>query len=129
MTRSRGSDGRDRRRDEPHRFMPRVWVFWYDETDDARYARGKCVSVSGSGMEVELYHDISANPGSKYLYFRVDGPKYFAGSAVVRHSRRRNMKLVLRLEFCGGLQWKPLGCSATDLVQLTNATERSSAET
>jgi len=68
-----------------------VRLSWDDERGQTQYAVGKCIDISENGLRVEVRESI---PLRTRVAFRIEGINE-SGSGSVRHTTRRNMKVVL----------------------------------
>jgi len=75
-----------------------VRVSWEDVTEGQRFAIGKCVDVSASGLRIEVLAPI---PVHTRLMIRAERLG-LSGPAVVKHSLRRGGKYVIGLQLSEG---------------------------
>ncbi len=78
-----------------------VRLAWHDEHDINRYAQGRCLNISMTGLRMEVSDTI---PVGTYVSFRIESLR-FGGSASVRNVNRRGVRQSIGLEFSGGLRW------------------------
>jgi hypothetical protein len=80
-----------------HRRIPYagpIRLSWSDPSGNPRFAMGKCIEVSESGLRVEVPANI---PERTILQLNAERIK-FAGSSTVRHTERHGAKYILGLE-------------------------------
>ncbi|MBM3810668.1 MAG: PilZ domain-containing protein [Acidimicrobiia bacterium] len=106
---------RDLRRHKREILEARVSLSWTDPLGVTRFALGRGLDISSSGMRLELDEPI---PARTYVNFKLVGIR-FEGSGSVRHCRRIGMRHQVGLEFTGGLQWRFTNLTAPsyELVQ------------
>jgi hypothetical protein len=79
-----------------------VQIIWQDRSGVDKYANGKSLDVSTSGMRVEVTEQIERG-----VYVTVQAPSLgLHGRASVRSCNRKGLKFILGLEFSGGMEWK-----------------------
>ena len=98
-------DSKERRRHPRQPVNEPVSLYW-EENWNTLCVRGYCVDISTSGMGVRVDSLYQPFPNRRQVRFQIDSLK-LAGTALVRHSIRRHGKMILGLEFCGGLRWNP----------------------
>lgn len=96
---------RERRRHLRMTLKEPVTLYW-EENGTNLCARGRCVNISESGVQIEAESLYRAFPTRTKIRFQIESLK-LSGTATVRHARRRNRKMIIGLEFCGGLSFKP----------------------
>lgn len=75
-----------------------VRVSWEDVSAGQRFASGKCIDVSASGLKIEVLVSI---PVHTNLMIRAEGLG-LSGPAVVKHSLRRGTKYVIGVQLSEG---------------------------
>ena len=75
-------------------FSTPIRIAWQDESGVDQFARGTCLDVSESGLRVETSDPI---PARSVIIFRAEGLD-LSGSATVRYSSRRGLKVILGVE-------------------------------
>ena len=98
---------REKRRHPRQPIDVQVALYW-EEFGNTYCARGHGVDISSSGVCVEVANLYQVLPERKQIRFQIEALR-LAGTATVRHSARRHGTMIIGLEFCGGLQWKPRG--------------------
>ena len=93
---------RDLRRHQRELVQNKLSLSWQGDGGVARYAVGRCLDVSESGMRVEVAETVRPRT---YVSFRMEKAA-FQGTGSVRYCRRVGMKYHLGLEFAGGLRWQ-----------------------
>lgn len=91
---------KDIRRHDRIPFAGPVRICWEETHGPPKYALGKCLEVSESGMRIEVPEPIP--PRSK-ISMRADAIN-FHGSATVKHVARRGSKYVVGLELSHALR-------------------------
>lgn len=88
-----------------HRRVPLpgvVRVSWQDSGGNPRFANGRCIDLSASGMRLEM-----PEPVPLRSYVSVSAPKLgIVSNASVRHCARSGGKCVVGLEFSSALNVK-----------------------
>ena len=101
----RRTSSRERRRHTRQPMNEPVTLHW-EEAGNTFCARACCVDISTSGARVEAESLYRPFPSQTKIRFQIESLK-LAGTAIVRHSVRRSRKMIIGLEFCGGLCFKP----------------------
>jgi hypothetical protein len=89
---------RDLRRDPRLASGDAVRISWEDLAVGQRFALGKCVDVSASGLKIEVLAPI---PVHTSLMIRAENLG-LSGPAVVKHSLRRGAKYVIGVQLSEG---------------------------
>jgi hypothetical protein len=89
---------RDIRRDPRLASGDPVRVSWEDGSAGQRFASGKCIDVSASGLKIEVLTPI---PVHTNVMIRAEGLG-LSGPAVVKHSLRRGTKYVVGVQLSEG---------------------------
>jgi hypothetical protein len=91
------------RRDDRIPASELVEVTWKDRSGQEKFAKGRTLDISASGMRIEV-----PEPLDKQTYVALrSNALSLHGTASVRSCTRQAAKYLVGLEFSGGLKWKP----------------------
>jgi hypothetical protein len=94
---------REARRQPRFHLEVMVQLYWANSRGGLEMRTGQCIEASASGMRIRLERPIPLQ-----AVVNVQSPELrLAGSAVVRHCRKRGEVFEVGVEFVGGLEWRP----------------------
>jgi hypothetical protein len=80
-----------------------VQLHWAKPEGGLEMYSGRCMEVSASGMRIRMEKPIPLQ-----TVVNLQSPELrLAGSAVVRHFRKRGEVFEVGVEFLGGMEWRP----------------------
>jgi hypothetical protein len=85
---------RDLRRNPRTLYSGAVLASWSEPNGDPKFARARCIDLSGDGLRLELPVPITVRTVVSLRFDRI----HLSGTASVRHVRRNGMKFVVGFE-------------------------------